>query len=131
MAGSTSNNGMGLFDLAEARLAWVDKRQQVLAQNISNADTPGYKPRDVTSFASQLEQVLSPTRTNAAHFSGADGALSALKHSITSEVAVDGNAVSVTDQLAKVADTSGTQELVENLYKKYMGFFMTALGKGS
>jgi len=31
--------------------------------------------------------------------------------------------------LAKVADTSSTQELVENIYKKFMGFFMTVIGK--
>ena len=31
--------------LAERRLAWLDARQRVLAQNIANADTPGYRRR--------------------------------------------------------------------------------------
>ncbi len=42
----------------------------------------------------------------------------------------DGNAVSMEDQLAKVADTAGTQELVTNLYRKYHAMFRTALGRG-
>ena len=124
-----ANGGIGLFDLAEARMAWVDRRQQVLAQNIANADTPGYKPRDVTPFASQLESVLALTRPDPADLAGPEDSAASLKKSLTPQVAVDGNAVSVTDQLAKVADTSSTQELVQNIYKKYMGFFMTALGK--
>ena len=34
---------IGLFDLAERRLAWTDQRRGVLAQNIANANTPGYQ----------------------------------------------------------------------------------------
>jgi len=127
--GRMSNDGMGLFDLAEARLAWVDRRQQVLAQNIANADTPGYKPSDVTPFAAQLQSVLALTRTNASDLTGPESTAESLRKSLTPQVSVDGNAVSVTDQLAKVADTSSTQELVENIYKKFMGFFMTVIGK--
>lgn len=45
------------------------------------------------------------------------------------ERAPDGNSVSMEDQLTKVADTAGTQELVANLYRKYHGMFRTALGR--
>ena len=46
---------IGLFDLAERRLAWADQRQTVLAQNIANVNTPGYKPHDLRSFATTLD----------------------------------------------------------------------------
>ena len=42
------------IELAETRLRWLDRRQEVLARNISNADTPGYRARDVTPFAQIL-----------------------------------------------------------------------------
>ena len=45
---------IGLFDLAERRLAWTDQRRGVLAQNIANANTPGFKPHDLKSFAATL-----------------------------------------------------------------------------
>lgn len=41
-----------LLKLTERRMAWLETRQRVLAGNIANADTPGYQPRDVRSFAS-------------------------------------------------------------------------------
>ncbi|RYF10860.1 MAG: hypothetical protein EOO77_20625, partial [Oxalobacteraceae bacterium] len=41
---------IGLFRLAEKRLNWVEQRQQVLAQNIANANTPNFKARDVSPF---------------------------------------------------------------------------------
>ena len=38
---------IGLFQLADKRLAWADQRQQVLAQNVANSDTPGYRAKAV------------------------------------------------------------------------------------
>ena len=34
---------IGLFRLAEQRLAWADQRQQLLARNVANANTPGFQ----------------------------------------------------------------------------------------
>ncbi len=44
----------------EAALSLRSTRQQVLASNIANADTPNYKARDI-DFASALEGVLKRT----------------------------------------------------------------------
>ncbi len=41
---------IALFGLVKKRLAWLAQRQEVLAKNIANADTPGYKPRDLKAF---------------------------------------------------------------------------------
>ncbi|QNT68118.1 flagellar basal body rod protein FlgB [Defluviicoccus vanus] len=41
-----------LFAQMQARLDWLDRRQGVLAQNIANADTPGYRPQDLKAFDS-------------------------------------------------------------------------------
>lgn len=38
---------MPLFGLMGRRMAWLTQRQMVLSQNIANADTPGYKPKDL------------------------------------------------------------------------------------
>ena len=45
---------IGLFRLAERRMHWLDQRQSVLAQNVANVNTPGYKARDVPDFAATL-----------------------------------------------------------------------------
>jgi flagellar basal-body rod protein FlgB len=45
--------------------------------------------------------------------------------------ALDGNTVSLDQQLTKVADTETTQALVTTIWKKYAGMFSTALGRSS
>ncbi len=120
---------IGLFQLAERRLAWAGERQTVLAQNVANANTPGYQPRDIAPFAAVLGAV-SPglAVTDPGHMQPTAGT-AGMAHSRPRERAPDGNAVSLEDQLMKVADTSSTQELVANLYRKYQGLFRTALGR--
>src|SRR5690606_18697091 len=36
-------SGMTLFDMARQKMSWLGQRQAVLAQNIANSDTPGYR----------------------------------------------------------------------------------------
>lgn len=116
---------IGLFRLAEQRLAWVDQRQALLSQNVANANTPGYTPTDLAPFASRLATAMSAT--DPAHFGTGAGRVG-LAHVRPHERAPDGNAVSLEDQLGKVADTASTQALVANLYRKYASLFRTALG---
>lgn len=120
---------IGLFRLAERRLAWVDQRQRVLAQNVANANTPGYAPRDLSPFSAMLDAGGSSlSRTDPLHLSGASGALGSVRARPGAK-APNGNGVSMEEQLGKVADTAGTQELVTNLYHKYQSLFRTALGR--
>jgi flagellar basal-body rod protein FlgB len=120
---------IGLFSLAERRLAWVDQRQTLLSQNVANADTPGYRSRDLTPFAAHLGRLgLTPSESGSSSL-GTTLSAAGAGTDRARERAVDGNAVGLEDQLAKIADSDGTQQLVTGLYHKYMGLFMTALGK--
>ena len=44
-----------LFSLAPKRLQWLATRQNVVSENIANANISGYRAQDVQSFASYLE----------------------------------------------------------------------------
>ncbi len=120
----------GLFALAESKLGWIDARQRVLAQNIANADTPGYRARDVSAFSDIVgASAVAPVRTNPLHLAGLSEQFGTAAAS--SERAPDGNAVKLEDQMTKVADDETAQAMVGNLWHSYMGMFMTALGHGS
>jgi flagellar basal-body rod protein FlgB len=125
---------IGLFDLAERRLAWVDQRQAVLAQNVANANTPGYKPHDLRTFSAALDNAtaVTPVRTQPNHLAGtaAPAAPSEVVDRSHSQ-SPDGNAVALEEQLMKVADTDTTHQLVVTIYKAYLGMFNTALGRTS
>lgn len=124
-----STDGFALFDLAEQRLAWLDRRQGVLAQNIANANTPRYVAQDLQPFASVLAGAgVELARTDAGHLTASTGAGGAVRTQ-PAERAPDGNAVSLDDQLTKVADTDNMQSLTMNLYHKYLGLFRTAAGR--
>jgi len=124
---------IGLFDLAERRLAWADKRQELLAQNIANANTPGFQARDLQPFAATLDHIAgtAPVRTQPNHLPGTatDTPQTITVHASTRSL--DGNGVPLDEQLVKVADTETTQTLVTTIYKTYLSLFNLALGRGS
>ena len=106
-------------------------RQNTLAGNIANADTPGYQPRDLTPFLSQLTRTqIGLATTDPQHLSPAPDPLHLLAQPKPRERALDGNAVSLESELTKVADTETAQQLTSQLYTSYVGMFRTALGKG-
>lgn len=125
---------IGLFDLAEKRLVWTAQRQSVLASNIANANTPTFQSRDVQSFASVLagSGSIGPAQTQPGHMAGTlPNGLASLTKDPPKAQALDGNTVSLDQQLTKVADTETTQALVTTIWKKYMGMFSMALGRSS
>jgi flagellar basal-body rod protein FlgB len=119
-----------LFTLAERRLDWADRRQQVLAENVANANTPGYAARDLKPFESLLRgAAVTLAATSPLHLAAASDPLLADRSQAVAERAPDGNAVSLDEQLTMLADTTGMHQLAANLYTKYMGMFRLALGK--
>lgn len=123
-----------IFDLAQKRLSYLEQRQEVLSHNIANANTPHWQARDLKPFAAFLEAGRSGgnlVRTNALHLAPSPPMPKSLAGGKPAERAPDGNAVSMDEQLMKVAETETSQELVTNLYTKYAGMFRTALGRGS
>ena len=125
---------VNLFELAEKRLAWTAQRQSVLAANIANADTPGFQARDVQSFQAVMAGAngIEPLLTNPMHLPGTAG--SGLASTISDPPrgrAIDGNSVSLDEQLTKVADTETTQGLVATIWKKYRTLFAIALGRSN
>jgi flagellar basal-body rod protein FlgB len=118
-----------IFALVERKLEWIDQRQRVLAQNIANADTPSYKPRDVTPFENLLGAAsITPAVTNSMHM-GAP--VSEVAMTTSAERAPDGNAVGMENEMTKVARDDTDSALANNLWKSYMGLYLSALGKGS
>lgn len=128
-----------LFEMMSRRLAWLGARQQVLAENIANADTPGYKPRDLKpqdfrGMVSGHMAPMMPTVTSPLHLAGftagnADAASQKEKHPI--ETTLSGNAVTMEEELMKANQTSTDYELTTNLYRKHLAMIKDALGHGS
>jgi flagellar basal-body rod protein FlgB len=128
-----------LFQLISARLGWLGQREVTLSQNIANADTPDYQPRDLraTDFARLVRTAQDPAqrvalaRTDPGHQGGGPQASIGLRaRAVASryETTPDGNAVILEEQMAKATETALDYQLTSNLYRKYLGMIRIALG---
>ncbi len=128
-----------LIGLAAKRMAWLTRRQEVLAQNVANADTPAYQPKDLKP--QDFRALLHPTVPHVALAATDEGA--ALNGTIPVrrfrdakerdpyEEKPTGNTVSLEEQLLKVSDTQTDYNLASTIYKKQLDLLKMAIGRSS
>lgn len=124
------------FGIVKQRLEWLGQRQQVLARNIANADTPGYIPSDLKPFESRggLAEKAPAVRlaaTAPGHLGGTIAppqgwAEQRSKDAV--EATPNGNAVDLEEQMAKLGEVGAAHKLATQLYRKYAGMVRTAAG---
>jgi flagellar basal-body rod protein FlgB len=131
-------NKLTLFGLVKGRMGWLARRQEVLAQNVANADTPKYKPSDLKAFNFEDMVKRQQTRLNAVttspmHMTGANRSTSPFaeaENRAPYETAPDGNAVVLEEQMAKIGETQLQHQMTSELYRKHIGMIRIAIGKG-
>lgn len=127
-----------LVSFLKTQMQWHQARQQVLAENVANADTPGYRPKDLTpvKFESHLAvrgfDPLAPARTNVAHIKGAltqvSGGGFKRDDGASWEVTPGGNAVVLEEQMIKVSANQFDYQMASTLYSRSLGLLRTAIG---
>ena len=128
---------MGIADLPllsqiKGRLGWLDERQRVIAQNVANADTPGYVARDLkqpADFAAALRSsgALQMTRTSAMHIAPAGSAARfEVNRSPDSETTLDGNSIVVEEQMLKMAESRMAYDAAIGFYQKSLNMLRLA-----
>lgn len=115
--------------LAELRLRWLERRQTVLAQNIANADTPGYVARDLSPFGAALasSQVMAMTDPRHVRGTGAVGDARAVRERRSQDIAPNGNAVSLDEQAIRIADTDQAHALAMTLHRRWISLVRSTL----
>jgi len=143
MAGDTTmtTQNIGLFEALGAKMDYLNHRQRLISQNIAHADTPNYRPQDLTpvDFGRVLDKAigeksktvrLETTDKNHLPPAGELDPAKSQKQKKTYEVAPAGNAVVMEEQLIKSNQTIVDYNLITSLYQKNMGLIKTALGRG-
>ena len=133
-----------LFSMLRGRLGYLNQRQQVVAQNIANADTPNYTPRDLGGFTfqsrlnghvaavgtSSIGSIGSIDGGSAPHMlkTASSNPSSAFKpmDAPDSETTLDGNQVVLEEQMMKMSDARMNYDAAISFYQKSLGLLRMA-----
>ncbi len=126
-----------LFAMISQRIGWLTERQRLLAENVANADTPEYKPRDLKELnfekALRASGSLAPARTSLRHMSLANErglGPTDMSREKPHETTLSGNAVTLDVELMKISQTAHDHQLASSLYRKHLNLFRTVIGRG-
>ncbi len=130
-----SMTSLPLVSLLRDRLQWHQARQQVLAENVANANTPGFKPRDLrpqetgAAALSASSSGVTIDRTDPFHLAGGVSSVATDPKGATRfETKPSGNAVHLEDEMTKVAENQSDYQLAASLYQKSLAMLRSAAG---
>jgi flagellar basal-body rod protein FlgB len=126
-----------LMSMLRTRMSWLHQRQDVLSQNVANADTPGFVARDLKplDFNDTLHSAIASkgnnlTVTDPHHIAIRSAGSTKFDDVETRDIEANpnGNAVSLESQMIKVSDTQAQFQAAANLYAKALTMMKTAIG---
>jgi flagellar basal-body rod protein FlgB len=123
-----------ILSMLRTRLQWHQERQRVLAENIANSETPGFRPRDLAAptFQHALAQAQAVTlaQTDPLHLVGGGGRETFATEQQHFTIRPAGNAVHLEDEMMKVAANQMDYQAASALYGRSLSLIKLALSKG-
>ena len=129
-----SVTSLPIVSLLRERLQWHQARQKVLAENVSNVDTPGFRPRDLEAFRvttpadGSSRPAVGVARTDPMHLGAGGGSGPESRAARRFETRPSGNAVNLDDEMLKVAENQSEYQLATSLYQKSLAMLRSAAG---
>ncbi len=126
------------LDRMERALDVMSRRQQLVASNIGNVDTPGFRTQDI-DFQSALARAVKATGRELPLRQTAPGHLAGGPHGRSPEVAHrvadlamrnDGNDVNVDREMMALAETRGRFDMTANVARLRIRQLMAAIEDG-
>ena len=118
-----------LLDLASRMARHATQRHQVIAQNVANADTPGYRARDVEEFQAFVKEAFTPRATRPGHQAPDPADPRPRMVELALNPAPNGNSVSVEDMALRAAEAQGQHALALAVYSKAIDILRIGLGR--
>lgn len=127
----TSLDDISIFATLKARMSYLSDRQQVIAQNVANSDTPGYTPSDLKPFTIPGQGGVGPVAaamTSSMHLRAPTQTASGAKPvaSPDSETTLDGNSVVLEEEMMKMTQARQDYEAAVSFYQQSMQMIQTA-----
>lgn len=123
-----------LFGMLRAKMSWLNERQRVIAENIANASTQGYKARDLAklNFNDLMQMAHDQARANDPAQGVAAGKArqrEAFKPRVIEdgEMTPNGNSVVLEEQMMKVSETQTDYQSAVEIYRKGINLLRLAV----
>ena len=123
-------SGIYLFGLTARQAEWLSTRQTVVAENIANADTAGYRAKDVSSFSETLQSTrLEMAGTDRLHMAGGMGHAGDVRETGAEswDVTHSGNSVALEEELMKSGEIARGYSLNTSITKAFHKMFLSTL----
>ena len=121
---------LALFSLASQNASWLSTRQATIANNVANANTPGYRAADVQPFSAVLSHLNLPmATTSAGHIQPASfgGGKVNVKTADSWDVIYSGNSVDLEQEMMKAGDVNRAHALNVNITRSFHQMLMNAV----
>lgn len=125
-----------VLSMASAAARHGAARHSTIAENVANADTPGYVAKDLAPFSSVAEDFggnsFAPRATRAGHvFASRDETIAQTAFEVMTKESVspNGNGVSLEEEMVKSAEAQGQHDLAVTIYRKSLDILRASMGR--
>ncbi|HTJ57619.1 MAG TPA: flagellar basal body rod protein FlgB [Devosiaceae bacterium] len=131
-------DAMSLLNSMVQKMQWQQQRQDLLSQNVANADTPNYAGEELKPITFGEEEAgasppMTMAVTNPSHFSfdsaGQPSGPGEAEQQNSFEMSPEGNGVTLEDEMMKVTANQLDYQAVTTLYSKSLALITTAIGQ--
>ena len=123
-----------IFQMAYGMATHASARQELIASNVANADTPGYRAQDIKPFAESYlaDKAANDLRqTRNGHMSTGEIATSIFRAiDRPGPSSPNGNTVSLETEIMKATEVRHAHELALSVYQTSLGILRTSIGRG-
>lgn len=120
---------LSITRMAEALAAHAGARLGLIARNIAQADTPGFRAIDLPDFAASYQETEPMRATRAGHFTAAGQMMRPVAQASGGEASPDGNTVSLEREMVKSAEVRQQHEMALAVYKSSADILRASLGR--
>lgn len=119
-----------LTRMAQALAAHSGSRMSVIAQNVANADTPGYKAQDLPSFDKVFAAESGAMRaTRPGHLTAASGGMALVPERGPGRESPNGNSVSLEGEMVKSVEARQSHDMALAIYRATSDVLRASLGR--
>lgn len=119
-----------LTRMAQALAAQSGARMSVIAENVANADTPGYKAKDIPAFAEVYDAEGLPLRTTRpGHLGAMSPAAAPVPDAVRGHEAPNGNSVSLEAEMVKSVEARQNHDMALAIYLATSDVIRASLGR--